>query len=117
LGASRLPPQPARVPLTFSLAEGTVVDSVVPAGTQVAAPPGEGANEPTIFETERELVITAARLTAIFVRDPQQDTYSDRSFLLETNSQGVPVWRGDRASEPFSILVKSNFWVLQKLKT
>ena len=32
LGASRLPPQPARVPLTFSLVEGESVNTVVPAG-------------------------------------------------------------------------------------
>ena len=42
LGASLLPPQPARVPLTFSLAAGSAVDGLVPAGTQVAAPPAEG---------------------------------------------------------------------------
>src|SRR5919108_4047532 len=39
LGAARLPPQPARVPITFALAEGSTVDAVVPAGTQVGAAP------------------------------------------------------------------------------
>jgi hypothetical protein len=42
LGAARLPPQPARVPLTFNLAASSPVDAVVPAGTQIAAPPLEG---------------------------------------------------------------------------
>ena len=42
LGASLAPPQPARVPVTFSLAAGAASDSAVPAGTQVAAPPGDG---------------------------------------------------------------------------
>src|SRR3954465_2413784 len=57
LGASPLPPQPARAPLTFTLSEGSAVDTVVPAGTQVAAAPAEGETGPAIFETERELVV------------------------------------------------------------
>ena len=39
LGAALLPPQPAQVPLTFYLANGSLADGLVPAGTQVAAPP------------------------------------------------------------------------------
>lgn len=100
LGASRLPPQPARVPLTFSLAAGSAVDAVVPAGTQVAAPPAEGQSEPVIFETERELVVTAAQLESIFVRDPEQDTWSNRTSLVTaTASPGVPVFRGNQPIE------------------
>lgn len=38
IGASLLPPQPARVRLTFSLLPGVDM-AFVPAGTQVAAPP------------------------------------------------------------------------------
>ncbi|MDJ0594336.1 MAG: putative baseplate assembly protein [Pleurocapsa sp. MO_226.B13] len=96
LGASPLPPQPARVPLTFFLAAGTTVDAVVPIGTQVAAPPAEGEQNPVIFETERELVVSAAQLESIFVRDPQQDLYSERSSLLTlTASEGVPAFQGN----------------------
>jgi hypothetical protein len=96
LGASRLPPQPARVPLTFSLASGSAVDAVVPAGTQVAAPPAEGQKEPVIFETERELVVTAAELVSIFTRDPQQDRYGDKSVITQpTSSLDVPVFQGE----------------------
>ncbi|MGK7892408.1 MAG: putative baseplate assembly protein, partial [Xenococcus sp. (in: cyanobacteria)] len=100
LGASRLPPQPARVPLTFSLAAGTTVDAVVPKRTQVAAPPAEGEKDPVIFETERELVVSAAQLESIFVRDPQQDMYSDCSLII-TNPEllGVPVFRGNQLIE------------------
>lgn len=98
LGASRLPPQPARVPLTFSLAAGSAVDAVVPAGTQVAAPPAEGQKEPVIFETERELVVTAAELISIFTRDPLQDKYSDKSVIAQpTSSLDVPVFQGESA--------------------
>jgi Baseplate J-like protein len=86
LGASPLPPQPARVPLTFSLGAGTSVDAIVPAGTQVAAPPALGESEPVIFETERELVVTAAELTHIFVRDPETDRFTDLSQLARQDA-------------------------------
>jgi len=82
LGASLLPPQPARVPLTFTLAAGSTTDAVVPVGTQVAAPPAAGEAAPVIFETERELVVTAAALTSLVVHDPEQDRYVNRSAVL-----------------------------------
>ena len=100
LGASRLPPQPARVPLTFSLARGTKVDAVVPKGTQVAAPPGEGEKDPVIFETERELIVTATKLESIFVRDPEQDLYSNHSTILtQQGAAGVQVFQGNQPIE------------------
>ena len=100
LGAALLPPQPARVPLTFSLAAGSAVDGLVPAGTQVAAPPAEGEKEPVIFETERELTVTAAQLTALFVRDPEQDTYADNSEILAAPSAtAARVFQGNRRIE------------------
>ncbi len=100
LGAWRFPPQPARVPLTFSLATGSTIDAVVPAGTQVAAPPAEGEKDPVVFETERDLVVTAAELTSVLVRDPEQDTYGDRSSIITTASSfGTPVFRGDQPIE------------------
>ncbi len=96
LGASLLPPQPARVPLTFSLAAGSTVDAVVPAGTQAAAPPAPGASQPVIFETERELVVTAARLDALFVRDPGADRYADGSALTGDDPGSVlPAFQGN----------------------
>jgi len=64
LGASPLPPQPARVPLTFSLATGAT-GAVVPARTQVAAPPGPNAKAPVLFETETELALTPAGLSRV----------------------------------------------------
>jgi hypothetical protein len=88
LGESLLPPQPARVPLTFSLAAGSAADGVAPAATQVAAPPAEGDTAPVIFETEGELTVIAATLDKIFARDPGADKFSNLS-------PGVPV-SGDR---------------------
>jgi hypothetical protein len=100
LGASLLPPQPARAPLTFSLAAGSAVDGFVPAGTQVAAPPAEGEADPVIFETERELVVTAAQLVSLFVRDPEQDQQADRSPIIAAAAvSGLPMFQGDQPIE------------------
>ncbi|WP_424094773.1 baseplate J/gp47 family protein [Moorena producens] len=78
IGTSIGPPRPARVPLTFYLATGST-EALVPAQTEVAAPPTEGEEEEVIFETERDLVLTNVQLQAVFVREPEQDRYSDRT--------------------------------------
>lgn len=77
LGAARLPPVPARVPLTFSLAAGRADEAVVPAGTKVAAQPAVGDTGPVVFEVERNLVVTSARLVSLITFDPEQDRYAD----------------------------------------
>jgi hypothetical protein len=93
LGASLLPPQPARVPLTFALAAGSITDAVVPVGTQVAAPPVAGESAPVIFETEHELVVTAATLTSLVVHDPGPDRFIDHSAVLTApEPAGVPIF-------------------------
>ncbi len=103
LGASQLPPQPARAPLLFFLAVGSEVDAIVPAGTQVAAPPAEGEQEPVIFETERDLVVTAATLETVFVRDSEQDKYADYSEIAKTDTTSstveAPIFRGKQPLE------------------
>jgi len=82
LGASLLPPRSARAPLTFLLSEAATDGAVVPAGTEVAAAATERDQEPAVFETERELVVTASRLRAAFTRDPASDRYADHALLL-----------------------------------
>jgi predicted phage baseplate assembly protein len=79
IGTSPLPPRPARVPLTFSLASGSPVDAAVPAGTLAGAPPVPPATDDVLFETERDLVVTRAVLTDVVVSDTETDTYSDRT--------------------------------------
>ncbi len=96
LGAAPLPPQSARVPLTFFLAAGSSVDAVIPAGTQVAAPAGNGAAAPVVFETEAPLVVTSAALEVALTRDPSIDRYARRSGLLSgPDSNPVLVFEGD----------------------
>jgi Baseplate J-like protein len=96
LGASQLPPQPARVPLTFSMTTGTVGDVVVPAGTQVAALPQKGEQDPVVFESEQELVVTATQLRSLLSLDPVQDRFSNHEKLLGANpSEPEQVFRGN----------------------
>ena len=110
LGAALLPPQPARVPVTFLLAKGSLVDAVVPAGTQVAVPPGPGEKDPVIYETENELVATAAQLALAMVRDPDEDTYADYSDdIVATGGAGTAVFRGNRQTAHIFYLGQSQF--------
>lgn len=116
LGASLLPPEPARVPVTFSLTAGST-EAVVPPSTQVAAPPAEGEKDPVIYETERELIVTAAQLTSLFGRDPATDQYADRSAILATPAGlGVPIFAGSRLIEHI-LYIGSDIFGLPDLDT
>ncbi len=93
------PPQPARTPLTFVLAEGSPVDAFVPAGTRAAAP-AESDEEEVVFETERELVATAASLTEVYVREPDRDRFADRTVAASTaDDPAFPPFEGDTPVE------------------
>ncbi len=85
LGATPMPPQPARVPLTFTLAAGAT-GAVVPARTQVAAPPGPGAKAPVLFETEDELALTPATLARVVTWDAPDDTTDDHGRVADPNN-------------------------------
>lgn len=96
IGTQPLPPLPARVPLTFSLAERSPADAVVPAGTQVAATPLEGEDEEVVFETETALVVTRAQLQAVVVGDAENDSYRDRTAQASGDDPNpFPAFVGD----------------------
>jgi hypothetical protein len=121
LGTARLPPQPARVPLTFSLSAGAAGDTVVPAGTQVSGAAAEGG-PPVLFETERELTATAAQLTSLFVRDAVNDMYSratwDNSGLVKTASGGdLEAFHGDQEMEHILYLGHRSLFAHQDRQT
>ena len=97
LGAALQPPQPARAPVTFMLTKGSLSDALVPAGTQVAAPPGAGEKDPVVYETESEIFATAAQLAYALARDPDEDSWADYSGdILGAESSGFPVFRGNQ---------------------
>jgi hypothetical protein len=83
LGASPAPAQPARAPLTFYLTAQSRVGAIIPARTQVAALPAKNESEPTVFETEQELVVAPVRLDTLWVRDDARDRYADYRMLLD----------------------------------
>ncbi len=100
MGNALEPPQPARAPLTFSLAAGTATDVVVPPRTQVAATPAEGESVPVVFETEREVVVTVAKLSSLFVRRPDKDTYANLGALINSElATGIAVFSPDEPIE------------------
>jgi hypothetical protein len=97
LGASPEPSQAARVPLTFHLAGQHTGHVTVPALTQVAAALGKGEQQPVLFETERELVVTSAGLVTLAVKEGSADTFDDHSAILEQPAQeGVAMFHGTR---------------------
>lgn len=104
IGVSQLPPQPARVPLTFHLAQGATGDARVPAGSRVAATAAEGESNPPVFETTSELFLTSASLVAAYVHDPARDAWRDLSALVASATpapvaQGLLALSGDRPIE------------------
>ena len=72
LGIKLLPAQPSRVPLTFTLAEGTDKELLVPARSQAATAKTE-AHEALPFETETNLLAVPSRLKTVVSIDPAAD--------------------------------------------
>ena len=91
LNIQLLPKRPARAPLTFTLNADAPEGVEIPAGTQVtASPPGDG--EPLVFETEKAIWATSARLAAVYSVVPGGDQVFDHSAALS----------GGKASELFA---------------
>lgn len=118
LGTAPLPPEPARVPLTFSVATGSATDAVVRAGTQVAATLAPGETTPVTFETERELTAIAATLTALVGVDVERDLIADHSALIGIAvPEGVSVFDGNRANEHVVYLGHRTLFASANIKT
>ena len=69
IGVKLLPVQQARAPVVFSLSSGAADPVLIPAGTQVAAEAADGG-EPVVFETERNITATPAKLVKAFSVKP-----------------------------------------------
>ncbi|MEG3925644.1 MULTISPECIES: baseplate J/gp47 family protein [unclassified Microcoleus] len=119
IGTQLLPPQPAKVPLTFSLVERSPVDALVPAHTQVAAPPADEQEEEVVFETDRELVVTTAQLKAVFVREPEKDKYSDLTSQAtdEKGNAAFEAFTGEQPIEHCLYLACDELFTLPGTKT
>lgn len=66
------PPRPARATVVFQLSEGTVDPVYLPAGIALTAPHPDGG-EPLVFETEKVLLATPAKLMEWISVNPQKD--------------------------------------------
>ncbi|WP_246096353.1 baseplate J/gp47 family protein [Paenibacillus sinopodophylli] len=66
------PPRPARASVVFQLSEGTVDPVYLPAGIALTAPHPEGG-EPLVFETEKVLLATPAKLMEWINVHPKRD--------------------------------------------
>lgn len=84
IGTQLQPPQPAKVPLTFSLAEGRPDDleAFVPLGTQVAAPSAEGQEE-VVFETEHTSLLD---LSKDFYPFGEQPRFNDILYIASASA-------------------------------
>ncbi len=122
LGVSQTPPQPARAPLLFTLATDSDVDAFVPAGTQVAVLLDDDESQQVIFETERDLVVTAAQLKYIFVREPEKDFYSNYTndnitTYNNENVQEVSAFEGQKPIEHYFDIINNTLLKHSDLQT
>jgi hypothetical protein len=105
LGIDLLPPQAAMTPLVFQLAPNSPVDALLPAGTEVAAPPPTVLPssiapatssapalppDPIVFATDESITLARASLASAYSTYPDQDTYADHSASL---SSGFKLYR------------------------
>jgi hypothetical protein len=90
VGVVPLPMESARAPLTFSLAPGSLASVVVPKGTQVAAAPPKGKQNPVIFETELDLVVVPVTLASLLLKNGECDQYVDMSELVTPPPEAPP---------------------------
>jgi len=93
LGVPLLAAQPARAPMVFQL-DAKAAGGIVPAGTQVGAPPPAGSSKPIVFETERAAAATAGQIKQVFSLWPGRDEYIDHSTDF---AAGLPVLAFDHS--------------------
>ncbi|MBO7743578.1 putative baseplate assembly protein [Paenibacillus sp. MWE-103] len=89
LGIKLLPASQARGPVTFALSSGAIDPVTVPSRTQVAAQP-TGGGKPFVFETERTIVATPAKLMQAMTYYPKQDRLAQADSALLGAHSGDP---------------------------
>ncbi|MEL6405417.1 MAG: putative baseplate assembly protein [Chloroflexota bacterium] len=98
LGVTATPPQAARVPLQFMLAEGSREGVQVPAWTQVGAVTDAGD---VPFETSESVYVNPTHITEVFSRVPNADRYANLGAILSgTGEIAETVFAATDADEP-----------------
>ena len=85
IGVKLLPAVPARAPLTFFLSKGAKEAVPVPERSQAAAAATDGG-DPVVFETERAILATPAKLLAVYSVVPAQDEIFEHLAALEAST-------------------------------
>src|SRR5262245_17031074 len=85
LGVGRLPRGAARAPVVFTLAPAAGASGFVAAGTQVATVQTE-TQPAVVYETEQDLNVVAAQLTAGHAIEPNRDRYRDLTARSEEHT-------------------------------
>src|SRR5262249_53128078 len=80
-GLSPAPAQSARTPMIFRMAKDAA-PGAAPAGMMVSAPPPAGSSAPIMFETERAIGLTNARVAQVASLWPERDQYIDHTAGL-----------------------------------
>jgi hypothetical protein len=83
VGIKLLPALPARVPVTFSLSAGAQDSVAIPARSQVAAGAPPDGGDPIVYETEKTLLATPAKLQAIYSIMPAKDAVINHTAELQ----------------------------------
>ena len=86
IGVKLLPAVAARAPLTFILSKGTKEAVPVPARSQAAAAATDGG-DPIVFETERAILATPARLLSVHSVVPKHDRVFEHLAALGAGAQ------------------------------
>lgn len=115
LGIKALPARAARVPVTFTLAEGTNNNVLVPKRTQVSAPATSTRGE-MIFITESDLLATFAKLSHIFSIDPANDAIFNHTPSF-SEKQVFEVFTGANVQEHVLYLAHNDLFNIKSATT
>lgn len=96
VGASLLPPQQARVPLTFVPAGGASGNILVPELTQAAASGADG--KPVLFETEVNTIVTPSKLVSVYSVIKDGDAIYNHTAAIN-GSGTTDLFMGDNTQE------------------
>jgi hypothetical protein len=94
IGVKLLPAVPARAPLTFFLSKGAKEAVPVPARSQAAAAPTDGG-DPVVFETERAILATPAKLLSVYSVVPAKDQIFEHLAALQSGTTSELFADGD----------------------
>lgn len=115
LGIKALPARSARVPVTFTLAEGTNTNVLIPARTQVSAPATSTRGE-LLFITERNLLATFAKLMHVFSINSANDAIFNHTSPF-SERKAFEVFAGDNMQEHILYLAHKNFFNIKSATT